>query len=70
MRQGFRRDPSAQRAAVSPCAVYKKRNAPRALEGMFTFFNALQSHPAVVLYAFLYAKSTIPSAQRDLEGIL
>jgi hypothetical protein len=37
---------------------------------MFKKNNALQSHPAVILYAFLYAKSTIPNAQHDLEGIL
>jgi hypothetical protein len=37
----------------------------------FTFLNTLQSHPApVVLYVILYAKSTIPDAQHDLEGIL
>ena len=36
----------------------------------FTFFNTLQSHPAVVLFVYLYAKSTIPNAQHDLEGIL
>jgi hypothetical protein len=31
----------------------------------FTFFNTLQSHPAVVLFVYLYAKSTIPNAQHD-----
>jgi hypothetical protein len=47
--------------------------APTKLQGpaigaLFTLLNALQSHPAVVLYVLLYAKSTIPNAQHDLEG--
>jgi hypothetical protein len=29
----------------------------------FIFFNTLQSHPAVVLFVYLYAKSTIPDAR-------
>jgi hypothetical protein len=40
------------------------------LADLFTFFNALQSHPAVVLFVYLLPKSTIPNAQHDLEGIL
>jgi hypothetical protein len=33
------------------------------------FFNTLQSHPAVVLYAYLLPKSTIPNAQHDSGDI-
>jgi hypothetical protein len=36
----------------------------------FTFFNTLQSRPAVVLFLYLYAKSAIRNAQHDLEGVL
>jgi hypothetical protein len=36
---------------------------------MFTFFNTLQSHPAVVLYVYLLPKSTIPNAQHDSGDI-
>jgi hypothetical protein len=32
---------------------------------LFTFLNTLQSHPTVILYALLYAKSTIPNAQHE-----
>jgi hypothetical protein len=28
-----------------------------------TFLNTLQSHPAVILFVYLYAKSTIPDAR-------
>jgi hypothetical protein len=38
--------------------------------GVFTFFNTLQSHPAVVLYVYLLPKSAVRNAQHDLEGIL
>jgi hypothetical protein len=46
--------------------------AARCVGALFTFSNALQSHPAVILYVYLYAKSTIPNAQHDLliKGIL
>jgi hypothetical protein len=45
------------------------------LEGMlFIFFNALQFHPAVILYVLLcqihYLLFQISNAQHDLEGIL
>jgi hypothetical protein len=43
---------------------------PLAVGAPFTFFNTLQSHPAVVLYVYLCAKSTIRNAQHDLGGIL
>jgi hypothetical protein len=36
----------------------------------FTFFNTLQSHPALVLCVYSLPKSTIRNAQHDLEGIL
>jgi hypothetical protein len=36
----------------------------------FTFFYTLQSRPAVVLFVYLYAKSTIPNAQHDSGDIL
>jgi hypothetical protein len=36
---------------------------------MLTFFNTLQSHPAVVLYVHLLPKSTIPNAQHDSGDI-
>jgi hypothetical protein len=34
-----------------------------------TFFNTLQSHPAVILYVYLYAKSTIPNARHVSRDI-
>jgi hypothetical protein len=55
-------------------ALPQKVGLPGA-EGMFTFFNALQSSipPCggfICFYVLLYAKSTIPNAQHDLGGIL
>jgi hypothetical protein len=39
------------------------RKRSRRIGAPFTFFNTLQSHPAVVLYVYLLPKSTIPDAR-------
>jgi hypothetical protein len=43
---------------------------PHIVGAGFTFFNTLQSHPAVVLYVYLLPKSTIPNAQHESGDIL
>jgi hypothetical protein len=58
--------PQAQALAVS--AATATADCGGAV-GMFSFFNTLQFHPAVVLYVLLYAKSTIPNTQlHDLDA--
>jgi hypothetical protein len=59
-------------AGVMQCNILHRGHlsSTKGVGAGFTFFNTLQSHPAVVLYVYLCAKSTVPSAQHDLGGVL
>jgi hypothetical protein len=59
-------------AGVMQCNILHRGHlsSTKGVGAGFTFFNTLQSHPAVVLYVYLLPKSAIRNAQHDLEGIL